>query len=243
MHLRYCALLLPAFILLVVEWWIAQKQNSRRSPTSENRRLSTYAAVIVLFVLAFDLVFLAAWSLSLFINMPEAGGHTASVKLPVAAAITFLLWKTRNTLLSERVLRTFMFAALAAFALFNSYKVMSFLARPTWQVRTISNELTRILPRDATMAGDWLPLFAIGTDLRVLYTCPEFNRPERFKELRPSYFLYCETEGGKLVKEIIEKLDGVKLGIPLLESEYTGVAVSLYPLQYQEPDVRRREEN
>ena len=70
-----------------------------------------------------------------------------------------------------------------------------------------------------------------------------FNRPERFKELRPSYFLYCETEGGKLVKEIIEKLDGVKLGTPLLESEYTGVPVRLYPLQYQEPDVRRREEN
>ena len=27
-HLRYCTLLLPAFILLIVEWWIAQKQNS-----------------------------------------------------------------------------------------------------------------------------------------------------------------------------------------------------------------------
>ena len=79
--------------------------------------------------------------------MPEAGGHTASVKLPVAAALAFLLWKKRNALLSERVLRAFIFAALAAFALFNSYKVAISLARPTWQVRTISNELTRILPQ------------------------------------------------------------------------------------------------
>ena len=175
--------------------------------------------------------------------MPEAGGHTASVKLPVAAALAFLLWKKRNVLLSERVLHAFIFGTLAAFALFNSYKVAISLARPTWQVRAISNELTRILPQGATIAGDWLPLFAIGTNLPVLYTNDVFNRPERFKDLRPSYFLYSETEGGKLVKEIIEKLDGVKLGIPLLESEYTGVPVRLYPLQYQEPDVRRREES
>jgi hypothetical protein len=238
MHLRYCALLLPAFILLIVEWWIAQKQNSGRAPTPENRQFSTYAAIIVVFLLAFDLVFLVGWSLSLFFDVPDAGGHTASVKLPVAAAITFLLWKTRNTILSERVLRTFIFAAMAVFALFNGYHVTISLARPTWQVRTISTELTRVLPEGATVAGGWLPLFAIGTNLRVLYTCPEFNRPERFKELRPSYFLSYDTEGGKIVTEIIEKLDGVKLGVPLLESEYTGLPVKLYPVHYEEPDLR-----
>ena len=241
-HLRYCTLLLPAFILLFVEWWIAQKQNPSGSPTPKNQQLSTYAAMIVAFVLIFDLVFLVGWSLSLFLDIPELAKHTA-FKLPAAAALAFLVWKKRNVLLSERVLRAFIFSTLAAFALFNSYKVTSFLARPSWQVRTISNELTRILPQGATIAGDWLPLFAIGTNLPVLYTNDVFNRPERFKELRPSYFLYSETEGGKLVKQIIETLDGVKLGIPLLESEYTGVPVRLYPLQYQEPDARRREES
>ena len=101
---------------------------------------------------------------------------------------------------------------MAAFALFNSYKVANSLARPTWQVRTVSNQLNRILPRGATVAGDWIPLFAIGTNLPVLYTNRVFNRPARFWELRPSHFLYCDTRGGKIVKGIIEKFDWLKLG-------------------------------
>jgi hypothetical protein len=241
-HLRYCALLLPAFILLVVEWWIAQKQDFSPSPRPTKQQFSTYAAMIVAFVLIFDLVFLVGWSLSRFLDMPELAKHTA-FKVPVAAALAFLVWKKRSILLSVRVLRTVIFATMAAFALFNSYKVTSFLARPSWQVRTISNELTKIVPQDATIAGDWVPLFAIGTSLRVFYTNPVFNRPERFKDLRPSHFLYSDTDGGKIVKEIIEKLDGVKLGIALLESEYSGVRVRLYPLHYQESDVHRRGEN
>jgi hypothetical protein len=242
-QLRYCALLLPAFILLLVEWWIAQKQNSSPLPRCKKQQLSTYAVIVVVFLLTYDLVFLVSSSLSLFLDISGAGRHTPSLKLPIAAALAFLVWRKRDALLSASVLRAFIFASMAAFALFNSYKVANSLARPTWQVRTVSNQLDRILPRGATVAGDWIPLFAIGTNLPVLYTNRVFNRPARFWDLRPSHFLYCDTQGGKIVKGIIEKFDWVKLGPPLFESEYTGIQVTLYPLHYRDSELRRPAEN
>lgn len=242
-RLRYCALLLPAFILFVVEWWIAQKRNFSHAPKPEKQGLSGYVAVIVLFFLAFDLVFLVTSLLSSTLNAPEAAGRTVSFMLPLAGALSFLFWKKRNRVLSTPVLRTFIFVTMAAFALFNGYKVINFVVWPSWQVRTISNELTKILPEGATIAGDWMPVFAIGTNLRVLYTNPVFNGPERFRDLRPSYFLDCETEGGEVVKARIERLDGVKLGPPLLESEYTGVRVRLYRLHYDKSEFHQGAES
>ena len=68
-----------------------------------------------------------------------------------------------------------------------------------------------------------------------------FNRPARFWELRPSHFLYCDTQGGKIVKGIIEKFHWLKLGTPVFESEYTGVQVTLYPLHYRDSEFANRQ--
>jgi hypothetical protein len=151
--------------------------------------------------------------------------------------VAFLCWKKRNVFLSAPVLRTFIFATIVAFALFNSYKVGNSLLRPTWQVRAVSNQLDRILPKGATVAGDWIPLFAIGTNLHVLYTNPVFNQAKRFEDLRPSHFLYCDTDGGEIVKRTIEQSKGVQLGAPLLQSDYIGVQLTLYPLHYKDSQV------
>jgi hypothetical protein len=237
-HLRYGVVLLPAFVLLVLEWWIAQKENSRPLRASKERQLSAYAAIVLVFILVCDLVFLIGWSLSPFLNVPEPTGGRMLFMFLFAAALAFLVWKKRDLLLSASVLRVFIFTTMAGFAVFNGCKVTRFLARPSWQIRTISTELTKILPKGATVAGDWIPLFAIGTNLRVLYTNPVFNRPERFKDLRPSHFLDCETEGGKRVKESIEHMGGVRLRAPLLESQYAGVSVTLYPFHYEQSEFR-----
>jgi hypothetical protein len=234
LRLRYCALLLPAFILVVVEWCIAEKQNSWALPGRRAQQISTYAAMLVVCVLAYDLTFLVGWSLTVF---PEVGGHTPLLRLPLAGVVAFLCWKKRNVFLSAPVLRTFIFATIVAFALFNSYKVGNSLLRPTWQVRAVSNQLDRILPKGATVAGDWIPLFAIGTNLHVLYTNPVFNQAKRFEDLRPSHFLYCDTDGGKIVKRTIEQSKGVQLGAPLLQSDYIGVQLTLYPLHYKDSQV------
>jgi hypothetical protein len=57
--------------------------------------------------------------------------------------------------------------------------------------------LAQMLPEDAVVAGDWSSLLGLGTELRTLYVDRAFNRPERIKELRPSFFLHSEMDGGR----------------------------------------------
>ena len=236
--LRYCVLILPSYILLIVEWWCERAApEPQRASASVRSRLGVVVAFVVLTLVVFDCMFLLSIGLSRDLGAPATDEWPILGLVAAAIVVAFGLWGHRDRLLSERVVSRLATVVLCAGIVFNGYKVSERLLAPTWQVQTIGTELAGILPPDAVVAGDWSPLFALGTDLRVLYTDSRVNSPERFHVLRPSHFLYCQTEypsgdDGMRVKNMLKETAGVVVGEPLYRSEYTGLKVILYPIVY-----------
>jgi hypothetical protein len=139
--------------------------------------------------------------------MPGAGRHTPSLKLPIAAALAFLVGKSATP--PFRVcLRAFIFRSMAAFALFNSYKVANSLARRPGRSAPL-NQLNRLLPKGATVAGTGLRCCNRNKCPCALYkSC--VNRPGRFWE--PAHLtFFIATQCRSSLNH--RKFDWLKLGL------------------------------
>jgi len=159
--------------------------------------------------------------------------------IPLGLAVTAMCWRKRDRFLSSSALRKSIVGFLLFFGLFSSYKVGGFLLYPTWATKTISQRLSKTLPEETILAGDWAPFFALETALHALYMNNYFNRAERIKILRPTHFLCSETSIDQESKHIIEQMDGVSLGTPIFRLNYNGSTVTLYPISYGDDDASR----
>jgi hypothetical protein len=237
--LRYCIWVLPAYLLLLVEWWVAQRESPIGGISNPAwTRISTFLAAGLVVLFLGQLGVAGIWLFRDMVPYEAPQGKAIFGLLGGAAILAFPVWKYREVALSSAILRRCIYASVAVWFCFNLYKVTTYIANPTWQVRSISNEIERILPTDAVMAGDWAPLFGLGTQLRVLYMHPRhFNKPEDINLLGPSHFLYCGVDNGSgddgmIAMKAIQETKGVSIGEPVFEGEYTGRKVILYRLRY-----------
>ena len=111
-----------------------------------------------------------------------------------------------------------------------------FIAQPEHQVREITAAIDARLPAGASVAGDWAPLFTLGTDQPAFYLAEPDNAPERLGELRPDAFLFSDTRDGRRARELLTAgIDGLRLGAPLYTSHYVGRDVVLYEIVEARP--------
>jgi hypothetical protein len=236
--LRYWMLLVPAYLLLALEW------NAERTPSPGNEALipmgpiRSAAAVGLLAILMFGILYSG---LVLFDASSSRLGEPRNAVfwtiLAAAAVATIGVWWFRVIVLNERTLRRFTNVVLAAVIVFSLYRVAGYVAKPSWDIQAVRQELSEALPDDAVFAGDWAPLFTLGTHRPTLYMNSRFNRPERIHLTRPTHFLYCQSEhrgvdDGMVVWEALQNSEVVKVGESILETSYIGRRVALYPLEY-----------
>ena len=128
---------------------------------------------------------------------------------------------------------------LLAFTLYNAYGLMSFLIAPTYQLQAVRGQVAQIVGAEATMAGDWAPIVALGTPVRALYMNRRFNPVENIDALRPDYFFYGESpESRRSLGELL-RAPGVRVAPPVdVGTYYNGRRVALYPLHYDAPAAR-----
>jgi hypothetical protein len=237
--LRYCIIILPAYILLIPEWWMEQSRPpGDGQATISWGRLANSVAMLMLTLLLFSCIFLIGSLGGGLSPLRQPGGAAVMVMLTLAIGLAIPLWRFRAVLLSEPILRRVTHLGLAAFGLFNLFKIGEYALQPAWERRAIAEHLVAAVPAGSVIAGDWAPLFTLGTDLRAVYMNSRFNQPEGIGQLQPSHFLYCETEfpagdDGAKVMELIMKTDGVLIGPPVFEGEYTGLKMVLYPLGFK----------
>ena len=238
--LRYYLPALPAYLLLVLEWFHLQTWRADGSA-----RVPPVRRICVIALLAMA-VFSALFPIyRLFSDaLPEAlGSRTDIVKyllLPAAVALGALIWRLRGTLFQRRVLMYGGISMLLAFTLYNAYGIMSFLIAPTYHLQAVREQVTRIVGAEATLAGDWAPIAALGTPVHALYMNRRYNPVANIDALRPDYFFYGDSPESRRSLAELQRTPGVRVAAPIdVGTYYNGRRrVVLYPLYYDVPTVR-----
>ena len=152
----------------------------------------------------------------------------------VAAAVS--IWIYRRRLLSGRVFLGVVVVTLILGVSRDIYLVGRFLAYPSYRSREIAVALDRLVPAGQSIAGDWAPFFALGTDMKALRLGGGFNDPPRVptRELRPDFFLFSDTGEDERLLHLLAAEEGVALEAPVLETSYLDRRVALYPIRYAE---------
>lgn len=234
--LRYYVPLLPAYILLVLEWW--QLRSWRAEPPWPVTPWLAPIGIALLALVAYSGVFGVYELVRHVMPLVTDVERTTVVKyllLPIAVTLAVFGWQRRSALLRPRPLITAMLVLLGAFVLHTLYGLTSFLAAPTYQLRAAREGIVRVLPQDATIAGDWAPVLALNTPLRALYMTSRWNPVEDLAKTRPSHFLYSNSQESNRVLKALGRASGVRLGEPVYSTYYFGRRrVVLYSLYYED---------
>ena len=224
--LRYHVPFLPAYILLIVEWFRTTIFDTK--PKSTNYLLSCFGFLI--FGLAIAHAFIAAF---IAFNLFE---KVQMYQIVIISTITTpILWSLRRYLFSNRS-ASYVVASIILFSVFFSvHYIGSFIANPSYQSNEIRAKLRNLVREDEVIAGDWAPFLTLGTPIKAIYSDGiYFNLPESLKIIKPDYYMLCETNVSlnlfdllKNDKDIIVSDSPINLGI------YNESNVFIYPLLYK----------
>jgi hypothetical protein len=232
--LRYYVPVLPAYVLLFLEWRSLAPWSWQRN---EDPKVAVTTALPVLVLLIF-VAGLAFNELVLY-NVPLAIGDTPGISVPVFYRIFLSIailaavgsWPLRHRFLSTRLVPIAVGALLLAATARDLWVVGRFLSTPSYQSREIARALEEIVGTSSSIAGDIAPFFALGTGMRALLIAPHANSPDLNRDLRYDFFEYSATNEGEATRRLLEE-SGVSLGPALYASEYAGRAISLHRVRY-----------
>jgi len=234
---RYFIPILPAQSLLVLEW--LHMQGTAPGPSESGFRWRAAFAflgfLLVWFCAArvFNQVILARLPLPMGDEPGLSDRALIAVALLPSAVLALVTWNLRQSLLAPVLVQRVVKMAVAAFFV-HSFAVLGWYAwTAEYQGREIRTQLISKLAPGSTLAGDWAPFFALGTEFPALYMNRAFNSAERISELRPDYFVYSDTEDSALSLAEISNQTEVELGPPVLQGTYIGRLVMIRPLQYR----------
>ena len=231
--LRYHTPLLPAYVLLVAEWFHLR---TWEAPRPERVPLWAVPPLLALLCWWFACVL---FSLHRFVLTPLfwpawALTDAVSTSTLLTAAVLFFalaLWGGCWLLVGRRALIS-MVLLIAAASARDAYVIGKFFKAPEEQYLEISSWIEEHIDPAHSIAGDWAPMLTLGTHVRSLYMNPVVNQPARIRMIRPDYLLLM---GGWPVDRRLARL-GTALPQPAVyESSYAGRWVKLLPLEYPEP--------
>jgi hypothetical protein len=235
---RYYVPLFPMLVLLVAEW-VRWRGWTRELPI-ERRGWILVTGIA-----------LGTWSM---MTIAEGVNHSVLVRLPInlgrlpglserfllvagapAALLAGFLWWRRSTQWSSTRALSFVVLCLLAIHAARSFVwVGAFLVQPTYQGVEMARMVREAVPAGSTIAGDWAPFAALGSDLRPIYMAYDQNRLRPDSELRPGYFLFSDTEAGVESLAWIESQPHISLLPAIGHARYAGRDVVLYPLRFEQ---------
>jgi len=241
--LRYYVPILPAYILVAVEW-VALRRWHEAVPArvAPPKAVLFWGGLAVLFfygVLALDKQMLVRLPFSIGEDPGLSDGTLLRIVLPVALVVAGAMWRWREHVMGARSLILAAAALLLTCGLHTSLELWSFWVHPRYDAKRIRADLTRLVSDEEILAGDWAPFFALGTSIRALYVSRYVNVPEHLYVLKPDFFLHSDTVESRAVIEVLQKQEGVDLEGPIYRSMYGGRGVALYRFHYPQALGRR----
>lgn len=238
--LRYYLPALPAYLLLVLEWF--HLEIWRVDLTSRIPVVRRICVIGLLAMAVFAVLFLLYMAFSDM--LPVASASTSSVVkyllLPAAAVLSVVVWTWRRIVFHRRVLALGGITMVLALTLFSAYGLVNFLIAPTYQLQAVRAQVARIVGTEASLAGDWAPIVTLGTPVHALYMNRRYNPVANINATKPDYFLYGEGQESRRSLEELMHTPGIRVDPPVdVGTYYNGRRrVVLYPLHYDEANVR-----
>ena len=233
--LRYLVPLLPAYVLVILEWLYSR---SWRFPPA---RLPTIVALPIWMTAWMMVTAATVHALNRFVLGPLTGTNLSpewTEPLPLTFVVVagptlgLALWAFRSRLLVGPKLRIAVIATAVLAVGVDTLYVLESLVQPSYQREEIAQELEARLPAGSSIAGDWAPLFTVDTRLKSLYSSRRFNKITRLAETRPDYLMCSDSPGDACGLTKDSWPPGVRLGQPVVEAEYVGRALSVHPVEY-----------
>jgi hypothetical protein len=225
--LRYYVPVLPAYVLLVLEW--VHLRAWRLHPTDESLPAFAIATGMLL-----ALWWLWAGNALSHLLLGEVVFRLRIVTTLIAVALAGFTWLLRRRVLSGTTIAGCLAVLLFVFAAHAAAVLGAFALTPSYQARSVRAALAQSIPAGSSLGGDWAPFFALGTDIPALYMTTDVNPFERILEIRPDFFLYSNTAAPKVAVAALQDAKGVRLGRAVFEGRYNGSPVILYRLEYDE---------
>lgn len=233
--LRYYVPLLPAYILLILEWFYLRTWREPLVKKGNRVWAALTLGMLFYFVYYFGVLFndYVIKHLPIMIGDEPGLSDAGMVRFfaPVAVAATLGLFIFRKRLFSGKIFVSLIVSFALMGLVYNVVIISRFAWNPSYQSRRIQTEMETIVPDAAIVAGDWAPFFCIGTKIRSVYMNNNFNR-ETIGIIRPDFFLDSGNQNSRGNALVIRDIAAASLGAPVMRAEYAGSIVTLYPVLY-----------
>ncbi|VAW54783.1 hypothetical protein MNBD_GAMMA06-603 [hydrothermal vent metagenome] len=217
--LRYYLPFVPAYILLIIEWF--------STSTTETSRRITNRVFYVIGMLMFSLAVmyaLTALKLSEYIQIRFI------IVIGLSAALIVFLF--RHQALPKNTVQKIMMAIISLSILQNIYFIGSFISNPRYDAETMRKRLSEIVKSDEVIAGGWAPFLTLGTPIKSIYASSAFNPPEALKLIQPNYFILSNTPVSLKTFERLNNDEQIIFGSAITLGKYNDTLVTIYPLSY-----------
>lgn len=208
---RYYVPILPAYILISLEWLnlMSGSKFISGSPSKTALFLSLPLLVLILYYIAQLIGLLHLALICILISFIPSRGKFIKDKIRIPIIIMLIL-----------------------FYIYNIHVVGRFLLRPGYESMKIRTEIMKIIPSGSSIAGDWAPFFTLNTKIKSLYMTRNINPPSNIECLKPDFFLFSNNIWSVENLKILRSLNGVQLGEPIYKSRYVGYDIAIFPVHY-----------
>ncbi len=238
---RYYVAVVPACLLLFVNWL---SDGCWKWPPATRLGFWNIAAGVLTGTLA-GFFALRALDYAVLARLPIDLGDTPGISgismlnhlgwlMPVAALLVLL---GRKTLVRPPAAAVSTIVLIIAFGATSVANIFASIGEPNYGSAEVRASLTRAVPPGASVAGDWAPFFALGTDIPSLYSNNQTNRVARWPELRPDFFLDSGTRFDASTLNSLSGHDTIKLGEPIPLGTHVNRAIRLWPVIYLDPGI------
>ena len=233
---RYSAPIVPAAILVILDWLNRQQSGPREIQAWSQLRNPEKLAVLGLFLMIVMslLNIINAYVVYPFDPGEEPGLHKNTMLtlfLFAAAATLGLVYRLRGMILVRR-LRTSIILSLAVYSMMSIGIIGTALVAPSYSSQTVRANMEASVAKGLSVAGDWAPFFAAESAIPSLYMGRVSNRAERINETRPDYFVFSDIWSDRISLDILQKNPGLILEAPILLGSYQNRNISLYRIRY-----------
>lgn len=226
--LRYFVPVLPAYVLIILEW--IHLQLWRYDPIKN----TTHVYFAILLIFAAVILYYVAHALNYHIFKEIYTWSINRYFLFIASFLSLLMLALRKLIFHRKTVALTVSLLLTLCISYNCYILFDFLKNPSYRSKEISSSLAQIMERNQSIAGDWAPFLTLSTSIRSLYMDDVRNRAERVMLLRPDFFLFNGTKESEENFTILKNSKNISLGFPVYVSNYNGNSVIVYPIVYQD---------
>ncbi len=232
---RYSVPIVPAAIMIIVDWLYRQGQASPPLKSWHEMRKTEQIFVAGLIVMTILSLMNVANSYLVTPFSDDYSGFSKAGLLwtfPLVAAATLAMLYRYRLVLSDVHLKTVIKLSLIAYVVMSIGITGLNVASPSYDSQTVRTKLVENVEDGRSIAGDWAAFFAAESNIPSLYVSWVFNRAESIEKVRPDYFLFSDIWNDQTSLEVIRENPGVTVGEPIALGNYYRADISLYPLSY-----------